>query len=216
MKAVWLLVRVFVVSRIRMKDISQYIILFVLLIFVISCRLLDKMDEKKADVTITLEYSQIGDRSKIGKLKSTASIDKAKLVIYNIAQSYTTVNNNYTEMVLPSTGSKYNFEEYWIDGVEAVLDGISNDNCTIESEHDLKIEGTNATGEFEIDPGVKYFLVGLFEDDTLRWGGFSSIENFKIGDAKTVKILLIMANTAPVASFTVTPATGDTTTLGFK
>ena len=200
-----------------MKTITQYIVLLVLTLIILSCKLLDKVDEQKADVTITFNYGKANNIAKLVKDKSdalnVASIDKAKLVIYHIDQSYNTVSNSYTEMVLPAIGSKYNFEDYWVKGVEDVLDNISSDKCTVESEHDLTIEGTYAKGEFEIDPGVKYFLVGLFEDDTLRYGGFSGIENFKIGDSKEVVIELHDANTTPTASFTIDPTSGTVNTV---
>lgn len=195
---------------------KKFLFIIFLSIIVLSCRLLDSVDEQKADVTITLNFNQTNNTAKLVKGKTDAlnitSIDKAKLVIYNIDQSYTAVSNNYTEMVLPSTGSKYNFDEYWVNGIKDVLNDISSNNCTVESEHDLDIENNHATGKFEIDPGVKYFLVGLFENSELKYGGYSDVVNFSIGDSKTVNISLITANTSPTASFTFSPASGTTTT----
>lgn len=196
-----------------------FIILFAIGI-IVSCRLLDKVEEQKADVTITLDYSKSNNNSNLSKGKSGAvnvkSIDEAKLVIYNINYSYSDVSSNYTDMNIQSTRPITDFENYWVTGVESELDEISSNNCTIESRHNLNISNNQASGEFEIDAGVKYFLVGLFENNKLKYGGYSNVLNFKIGDSKTVSISLSDANTIPAASFTISPTSGTIlTTFNF-
>jgi len=197
-----------------MKKIS--LILFTILL-VFSCKLLDRIEEDKADVIITLDYSQASEKYRLNKFKSDAfnvkSIDEAKLVVYDIDYSYSTVRNNYTDIDGPSSNVG-DFENSWVTGVENELDDISNGNCVVDSRYDLTISNNRASGEFELDAGVKYFLVGLFENGYLHYLGFSNIIDLNAGDSKTVTITIppFYINYYPTASFIINPTSGTTST----
>ncbi len=175
-----------------MKKTLIVLIIIIAIGTILSCKLFDRVVEDKANVIITFDYSQISAEYRLNKLKSDAfdvkSIDEVKLVIYDIDYSYSTVNNNYSGMNIQSDWPETNFEKYWVNGVENELDDISSDNCQAERSEDLTISNNKASGEFELEAGVKYFLAGLFENGNLKYRGLSNIVELNPGDSKKVSM----------------------------
>lgn len=172
---------------------KNLLIIIIAMGLIMSCRLLDRVEEDKTNLILTIDFSQVNDEYRLNKFKSDAynvkSIDEVKLVVYNIDYPYAATNSNYNLGIdIESYYSAGDFEDL-VTGIMNELDRISDYNCRVESRYDLNIANNTARGEFEVDAGVKYCLVGLFENSNLGHIGISDIIKLNAGDSKTVSII---------------------------
>lgn len=198
--------------------------IFIILIaigFILSCKFLDKVEEQKADIIISLDYSQLNNSPKISKVKSTeinaASIDKASIVIFKIDYSYSSISNYQVDTNIQSDAD--NWTGYWIPYVQGQLNDISSNKCTQEESSNLSISGSSATGQFTLEPGVYNILVGLFENSDLKYVGASNIIDLRAGDSETITIYTVDTERIttpyiPTGSSTGTTGTTYTYTTG--
>ena len=193
------------------------LIVLIIIGFVLSCKLIDRVEQQTGEVIISLDLSQVKVDSVLNKealnITNSSVIDEVQLVVYEISGKYSTIVDKYIGMgEIESSYLRSDFYNYWIKGVESELDGISSNKCSLYDQYDLSITNNTASGTYELAHGIKYFLAGLFRDNKLQYTGFSDLIDLKVEETKEVSISLYRIQTKPTASFKISPSSGTKNT----
>ena len=163
---------------------------------------------------------------------SPESIEDVQIVFYHfdmtvdeLFDSFTEHNDDLEELLDSWEGDIYDFEAFWIGLTKAMFDIVAPGKYNIEKQDQLEIDDHHATGEFELNDGVKYSILGLTGHDELQyigesydWETESIFFNLEPGEEKEITIYLTYIDVGeytsyePDAYFTVTPESGTTET----